>query len=131
MSLVPRGTTRGRAQGWSHSIALLVALSCLAGCAVLYEGKYDWDQGWRVGRIIRLGPGASGIEMLRDDCRNDTLPADVARTVYAEVAYHNEGRWLRHRVVPVPENVPIHESDKVYVNLGSCINGLVKASGGS
>jgi len=115
----------------SCSSALLVALSCLAGCAVLYEGKYDWDQGWRVGRIIRLGQGGSGIEMLRDDCRNDTLPADVARTVYAEVAYQNEGRWLRHRVVPVPENVHIREGDKVYVNLGSCSNALVKASGGS
>ncbi len=115
----------------SHSIALLVALSSLAGCAVVYEGKYDWDQGWRVGRIIRLGPGASGIEMLRDDCRNDTLRADVARTVYAEVAYQNEGRWLRHRVVPVPENVRIHEGDKVYMNLGSCFNALVKASSGS
>ena len=115
----------------SHSIALLVALSCLTGCAVVYEGKYDWDQGWRVGRIIRLGQGGSGIEMLRDDCRNDTLPADVARTVYAEVAYQNEGRWLRHRVVPVPENVHIREGDKVYMNLGTCIDALVKASGGS
>jgi len=117
MSLVPR-------------IALLVALSCLAGCAVLYEGKYDWDQGWRVGRVIRVGPGESGIQKLRDDCRNDAQPADVARAVYAEVAYHNEGRWLRHRVVPVPEKVAIHEGDKVYVNVGTCSNALVKASSG-
>ena len=110
-------------------IAALCALGFLAGCALVYEGKYDWDQGWRIGRVINAGAGMTVPQTTADDCRKDAAPADVARTVYAEVAYQSEGRWLRHRVVPIPEGVTLKDGQTVYLNIYSC-GSLVKASAG-
>ena len=69
-----------------YRFAALLAVSWLGGCAMVYEGKYDWDQGWD----------------------------------YAEVAYQTEGRWLRHRVVPIPQGATIKEGQTVYINVRSC-----------
>ena len=112
-----------------YPIAALVALGGLAGCAMVYEGKYDWDQGWRIGRVINSGAGMTVPQTTADDCRKEAPPADVARTVYAEVVYQSEGRWSRHRVVPIPEGVALKEGQTVYLNVNSCGN-LVKASAG-
>ena len=108
-------------------VASLCMLGALAGCALVYEGKYDWDQGWRIGRVINAGAGMTVPATSAEDCRKQLSPADVARTEYAEVAYQSEGRWLRHRVVPVPEGVARKQGETVYLNVYSC-GSLVKAS---
>src|SRR5438045_8004254 len=110
-------------------IAAHLALGALAGCAMVYEGKYDWDQGWRIGRVITSGAGMTVPRTTADDCRKAASPAELARTVYAEVAYQSEGRWLRHRVVPTAEGVALKDGQTVYLNVHSCGN-LVKASAG-
>ena len=112
-----------------YRIAALAALGAFAGCAMVYEGKYDWDQGWRIGRVISAGAGMTVPATMADDCRKEAPPADVARTRYAEVAYQSEGRRLRHRVVPIADGVALKEGQTVYVNVYSCGN-LVKASAG-
>lgn len=107
----------------------LVALGCVTGCAALYEGKYDWDEGWRVGWVRQLGTGATLAGKVAEECRREPLPAGVAQAPYVEVAYRSEGRWPRYRVVPVPNGMTIKEGQKVYVNLRSC-DALVEASSG-
>jgi hypothetical protein len=107
--------------------AALVALASLASCAMVYEGKYDWDQGWRAGRLIRFVNSTTLAPTANDDCRRQAAPADAARTTYAEVAYQTEGRWLRHRVVPIPEGLPLKEGQTVYLNVHDC-GSLVKPS---
>ena len=111
------------------AIASLLALGWLAGCAAVYDGKYDWDQGWRVGRVMNVGPGAALGATSIDDCRQGALPADVARTIYADVAYQSEGRWSRHRIVPIPESMPVQVGQAVYLNVHSC-SGLAAAGSG-
>lgn len=113
-----------------YRIPALATLACLAGCAVVYEGKYDWDQGWRIGRVIRSVKGTTPAPTATADCRHDASPAELARGVYAEVAYQTEGRWLRHRVVPIPQGATIHEGQTVYINVLSC-DSLVMAGGHS
>ena len=122
---------RMRRRTTSDALAALVALASFAGCTTVYEGKYDWDEGWRVGRVVNLGVGTALAPTPPDDCRQEATPAEVARTLYAEVAYRSEGRWLRHRVAPVPQGMTLTDGQRVYVNLHSCGDGLVKASGGS
>ena len=97
-----------------------LALSWLAGCATVYEGKYDWDAGWRMGRVINVGRGAALGATYIHDCRQAVSPGDVARTVYADVAYQSEGRWSRHRVVAVPEGMPVQVGQAVYLNVNAC-----------
>lgn len=110
-------------------MASLLALGCLAACATVYEGKYDWDKGWRVGHVVRVGPGAALGATAVDDCRQDVLPSDAARTVYADVAYQSEGRWSRHRIVPIPQGMPVEVGQEVYLNVHSC-SGLAAAGSG-
>ncbi|HZS66531.1 MAG TPA: hypothetical protein VFA72_05415 [Burkholderiales bacterium] len=111
------------------AIASLLALGWLAGCATVYEGKYDWDQGWRMGRVINMGRGAALGATSVHDCRQDVSPGDVARTVYADVAYQSEGRWSRHRIVAVPEGMPLQVGQAVYLNVNAC-SGLAAAGSG-
>ena len=110
-----------------YRLAALCALGGLAGCAMVYEGKYDWDQGWRIGRVISSGAGTTVPSTGSDDCRHETSPTEVAQTVYAEVAYQSEGRWLRHRVVPIAQGAAVKDGQTVYLNIHSC-GAVVKAN---
>jgi hypothetical protein len=106
------------------------ALGWLAACAMVYEGKYNWDEGWRFGRVIRLGTGKALVQTPPEECRQEAASADAARTLYAEVAYQSEGRWLRQLVVPIPEGMALKEGQKVYLNLRSCAIAVARASSG-
>jgi hypothetical protein len=44
----------------------------------------------------------------------------MEKTLYADVRYQTEGRWLRERVVPIPANIDVHEGDLVYFNAQDC-----------
>jgi hypothetical protein len=103
-----------------RSGAVLFALAWLGGCALVYEGKYDWDEGWRVGRVITFGTDTSLARTSVNECGQHGSHPDMAGTVYAEVAYQSEGRWLRHRVVPVPQGIALKEGQTVYINVPSC-----------
>jgi hypothetical protein len=111
------------------AIASLLMLTWLAGCAMVYEGKYDWDEGWRLGRVINVGRGAALGATSSHDCRQNVSSADVARTMYADIAYQSEGRWSRHRIVAVPEDMPVQVGQAVYLNVNSC-SGVVAAASG-
>jgi len=111
------------------ALASLLMLTSLAGCALVYEGKYDWDQGWRIGRVINVGRGAALGATSSHDCRQDVSSGEVARTLYADVAYQSEGRWSRHRIVAVPEGMPVQVGQAVYLNVNSC-SGLAATGSG-
>lgn len=109
---------------WSAALLLVP----LAGCTLLYEGKYDWDEGWRAGRVVHLGQGKQLPPLLAGDCRQGTLASVMEKTLYADVRYQTEGRWTRERVVPIPANVDVHEGDLVYFNTNDCKQTAVATS---
>lgn len=111
----------------NRRIAALCALPCVAGCAVVYEGRYGWDEGWRIARVIRYVDATAAAPTASRDCRKEASSDQLARRQYAEVAYQTEGRWLRQRVVPIPPGATVKEGQTVYINVGTCGN-LVMAS---
>ena len=109
----------------------IMAITGLVGCAQIYEGKYDWDQGWRLGTVIEVGLGAALPPIASGDCRNEATPAEVARTRYADVRYQNEGRWTRHRIVPIDDGDMFSKGQAVYFKANDCTEHLVRASAGT
>ncbi len=39
----------------SKYLLLTPFLVVLGGCQTIYEGKYDWDAGWRPGTVLEVG----------------------------------------------------------------------------
>ena len=109
-------------------IASLFVLSCFGGCALVYENKYDWDEGWREGTVVHLGTGVALPPISPGDCRENVPDDVVARTRYADVLFKTEARLMRHRIVPIPHGLVIEEGQRVYVNAHSCGDTIVKAS---
>ena len=93
-----------------------------------YDGKYDFDEGWRFGRIVKVGPGTTLPPVASGDCREGVPADEVARTSYADIRYQNEGRWIRHRIVPIPAGMVITQGTNAYFDVNDCGKALVKAS---
>lgn len=115
--------------GWRRRFGpALLPLVLATACAMTYDGKYDFDEGWRFGRIVKVGPGTTLPPVASGDCR-DGVPADeIARTSYADIRYQNEGRWIRHRIVPIPAGTLIMQGTNVYFDVNDCRKAPVKAS---
>ena len=101
------------------SVVLSVAL---AGCASIgYDVGPAFEQGWRTGRVLQVGPAAELGARRSSDCRYRGEQTDQ---VYAVVAVVNFAR-LRHRVVPIASENDVHTGDRVYINLRRCDQALV------
>jgi len=107
-------------------VALLSA-ALVAGCAnsIIYEGRYDYDDGWRRGVVIDVGTTEDLGRSFRFDsaCNNFQRPA---KTPYALVK--RTGHWghrlhrhqKRWRAVVVPGDLVIKPNDLVYFNIEDC-----------
>lgn len=111
-------------------LPLVAALACLtiSGCSTpVYEGRYAWSEGWRVGRVTKLVPADEFFRMSGTRCRQTELrPTDqvavirwrqVTRarehfakvdpdsgTAIGDVVYFNARECrLLHKAIPVPE----------------------------
>lgn len=100
-------------------LAMLAAPLLAGGCALLYDGKYDHDEGWRRGTVVEIGIGTSILRPAREDCRKQATADVVARTQYAYVSYR-QNHYPRARISPVPENVALKAGDPVYVSRWNC-----------
>ena len=100
-------------------LTILAAPLFAGGCALLYDGKYDHDEGWRLGTVVEVGKGTSILRPARVDCRNHATADVVARTQYAYVSYR-QNHYRRARISPVPENVTLKAGDPVYVSRWTC-----------
>ena len=99
-------------------VALTAALAA-TGCAVAYEGKYDWHQGWREARVVKTGNAAALGGRQFSDCRYRAETEPVAGGRFAVLAYEHMSQ-MRRRVVPLHEGEAYRPGDLVYMNVKSC-----------
>ncbi len=105
--------------------ACVVALLAATGCTTLYEGKYDFSEGWREAQVIRIAK-ASQIETPQfSDCRQKSPIQPDANTQFALLSYEHLGR-TRKRVVQSPQDIDLHAGELVYMNITTCSGGIVK-----
>lgn len=105
--------------------ASFLALGTLWGCTTVYEGRYDWQDGWREARVLQVA-GADEIKYQRfSDCRPSVSSEELASSRFAVLLYEHMGH-ARHRVVPLPTGDPLKKDDLVYMNLRSCYTPLAR-----
>lgn len=98
----------------------------LGGCAAtVYEGKYQFNEGWRAAKVVEV---LSASEMERPrfyDCVRDSSAEQLASTKFAVVKYRNMSRTQR-RAVPLAPGQAFLAGETVYVQVGRCDVPLVR-----
>ncbi|MGE3345905.1 MAG: hypothetical protein AB7I35_00570 [Ramlibacter sp.] len=107
----------------SVGASLIAALSA-TGCALVYEGKYDWYDGWREAHVLQIGSAAEIEKPQFSDCREQMTPQQLATGQFAVLSYMRMTR-KRHRVVPLQAGRSIAVGDQVYMQITSCDGPLV------
>ena len=102
-----------------QTAAVLIVIGLLSGCATQREsneGRFSWQEGWRMGTVIAVGEGAIFADKLAKSCKNMTV---TQSTRYATISYRPvTGRiWL---TVPIPADSQLKPDDSVVVNVLDC-----------
>ena len=101
------------------AFALGLVAFILAGCATVYEGKYDFEDGWREAEVMEIA-GASEIKKPQfSDCRETATPEKLATARFAVLAYTRMGRQRLH-VAPLKADEVFRQGDLVYMNVTNC-----------
>ena len=108
----------------ARKTACVVMLLAATGCTTLYEGKYDFSEGWREAQVILIAPAAEIDFPQFSDCRQKPLTQLDASLPFVLLSYEHLGR-TRKRVVPLPKNLDLRAGDPVYMNVTTCDGGIV------
>lgn len=114
---------------WTATItkatATFLAALSLAACATVYDGKYQYAQGWREATVVSMLQGAA-IENPRFwECTREVPEAQRAATNYVLLSFRGVYRPQR-RVVPVPADLSLTVGERVYLNLAVCEQAIAK-----
>ena len=98
--------------------------AAFAGCSHLYEGKYDFREGWREAEIIRIEQvsGIEGPDFYQ--CIRAVPKHSRAEQLFAVVAYKNMGR-RKTRAVPITTRDQWAVGEKAYIDLTRCDGSMV------
>lgn len=108
-----------------------VSLFALAGCAsVVYEGKYDWSEGWRSAEVVAVQTAAEMERPRFHKCVREASPEQLATTRFALVKYRHMSRTQR-RAVPLGAADKVAPGDPVYFKEGTCNTPLVHRTAGT
>lgn len=94
-------------------------LFVISGCQTIYEGKYDWDAGWRPGTVLEVGSVDQVMKEPFRDCRKDPRVSELKASTFAVVSYPFLNR-PRKAVVPVPSATRWTTGSPVYINVTDC-----------
>lgn len=100
-------------------LLLAMPLLILAGCQTTYEGKYEWDEGWRPGTVLSVGSADHVLQTPFRDCRPALGPEERSTLKFAVVSYSFLNR-LRKAVVPITPGSTWTAGGLVYINVTNC-----------
>lgn len=100
-------------------LLLTPLLVALGGCQTIYEGKYDWDAGWRPGTVLEVGSSDQVTKEPFRDCRKDLSAAEKGAFQFAVVSYPFLNR-PRKAVIPVTSALTWAVGSPVYINVSDC-----------
>jgi hypothetical protein len=98
----------------------LGAAVALAGCAApVYQGKYAYDDGWRIATVRDIGTGYALISTAGRDCREELPPEKVARSSFARVTF-TSARTFHNDIVPIASGANVAVDGHALVNMSRC-----------
>ena len=106
----------------SASVAFIAA-----GCSTVYEGKYQYNEGWRTGTVEALNVDAITDRILVD-CRKKVSARELAGAKFAYVKHSVIGTHTRKIVALADQDTPLQVGDKVYLRMNDCTQRLVRAT---
>lgn len=114
-----RAMQAAQALRWGVVGAVAVVILMRSGCATIYEGKYDWSEGWRIAVVA--------FEQLHryeiPQCRDSPLTADKMKASWAVVRYRL-GRRTHWAAVAMDRPDPFTVGAPVYVGSSPCAREL-------
>lgn len=121
-----------RTRPWAFKVAVVSATAGLAlivaGCTTLYEGKYDYRDGWRAARVVQVG---TSTQVPRPDffrCIRNATPEQRERQLFAVVSFRGYEKRVK-RAVQVFPSLQLEVGEAVYVNPSLCDGPVIHASG--
>ena len=97
-----------------------------AGCSTVYEGKYDFNEGWRVGTVESLDVDTITDRILVD-CRKKVSASNLANAKFVYVRHVVLGTNRRKIVALADQDMPLQVGDRVYLHMNDCSKRLVRA----
>lgn len=107
---------------WKPVLGLSACM--LAGCTTLYEGKYDFNEGWREAEVMEIAAASEIKKPQFSDCRESATPEQLSKVQFAVLSYKRMGRNRVH-VAPLKPSEALRPGDLVYVNVIRCDTPLV------
>ena len=101
-----------------------ISIFVLSGCATVYEGKYDFSEGWREAKVIQIARGSEIAKPQFSDCRVKASPQHIATDKFIVLSYRHLNR-PRKRVVPFAPSDGARVGDFVYMNVTDCERPLI------
>jgi hypothetical protein len=96
----------------------------LHGCSTVYEGKYDFDDGWREASVVAVGAVAVPAPVDHRDCRLQSA-SSAHETRYVTLTYRRV-RAHGKLIMPLPEGMDLKPGDVVYVNAARCAGPILR-----
>jgi hypothetical protein len=107
----------------------MASLLVLGGCQTIYEGKYDWDEGWRPGTVLEVGSADQAAKEPFRDCRKGLSVVEKSAVKFAVVRYSHLSQPQK-AVIPIAPESTWSRGDPVYINVLSCKIALERRSNG-
>lgn len=99
------------------------AVLVFGGCQTIYEGKYDWHDGWRPGTVLEVGAADQLLKVPFLDCRPLLSAAEKSAYKFATISYRYLGNSQK-AVVPISPESTWRSGDPVYLNVLNCRTAL-------
>jgi hypothetical protein len=107
----------------------LIAGTLLSGCAsTVYEGKYDWADGWRAAEVVEVTTAAEMERPRFYECVRKATLQQAESGKFVVVKYRQMSRSQR-RAIPLQPSQSFAPGDTVYVKAGDCGTPLVTREG--
>ncbi len=121
----PEGPRNFEGPDMSTKTIAALLLASTGGCATVYEGKYEFSQGWREAQVVEIAP-ASQIEWPEFfECIREGSPQERATESFIVLSYRRMGKTAK-RAAPLSANPQLRVGDMVYVNASRCDSPVVK-----
>ena len=102
----------------------------LSGCSTLFEGKYDFREGWRQGKVEQIVSGDALQRPRFWQCTRRASPEEVAGHRYVILSYDRPSRLGRRlHVVALPPDLDLYPGQPVYVNAFTCRDAIAIPAG--